>query len=147
VSNEIEDIQAKILALGLKINAPKALTMVPSISPQNGKPHIEVYKGKYRYIIEERGLLIKEKMTKSLDELLYWIFVNITSQMAQDYEYNNRKFDQDFRRIMFNRQLELLGALSSEWQLRQKQEIEKILTRSPFIDMVSKPTKHHSSSS
>ena len=136
MSNKINDVQNEVSTLGQKINAPKSLVAIPSVSPQNGKPHVEVINGEYRYVTEERGVVFEEKKTACLDELLYWIFEVVTAQMAQDYEYANRESNQDSRRVIFNKQLELLGVLSPKWRLWKEQEMERILARNPFVDKI-----------
>lgn len=135
MTSQINDIKNKVITLGQRINAPNSLVVISNISPQNGKPHVEITNGEYRYVTEERGVVFDEKRTACLDELFYWIFRDVTAQMAQDYECENRKNDQDFRRIMFDKQLELLGGLSAKWRLWRKQEIEETLARNPFVDI------------
>lgn len=130
----IDSIQGRVWELASKIEAPRSLTTVFSVSPQDGRPHVEVIGDEFLLVSEERGLVSHKKGTKSIDELLYWIFLSITSKMAQEYELHHRDEDRDSRRIMFDRQLELMEILSSEWCCLLKAEIESTLTASPYLD-------------
>ncbi|MCB2365949.1 immunity 63 family protein [Clostridium tagluense] len=91
-------------------------------------------KSAYHYVISEKRQEIKHQVTKNLDELLYSTFKYITFEMACDYEVRNRMEGQDFRRLLFNKQLELINLISEEFSLLLKTEIEVILKKYPFKD-------------
>ncbi|MBZ9623729.1 immunity 63 family protein [Clostridium sp. FP2] len=91
-------------------------------------------KSGYHYVISEKRQEIKHQVTKNLDELLYSTFKDITFEMACDYEVRNRIEGQDFRRLLFNKQLELINLISEEFSLLLKTEIEVILKKYPFKD-------------
>jgi hypothetical protein len=88
----------------------------------------------YHYIVMERGCETFHLTTKDIDELMYHVFEPITSNMASEYELQNRAAGRDTRRIRFKKQLELLGQINSEFANRRKVEIDEILQRSPFDD-------------
>ncbi|WP_413208485.1 Imm63 family immunity protein [Rhodospirillum sp. A1_3_36] len=134
MNESIEEIQSTVLEIASKIDAPKTMTTIFSKSPQDGRPHIEIKKGKYRLLFEERGFIFFEKETDSLNVLLFWIFRSITSQMAQDYELRHRVEHQDPRRILFAKQLDLMKIISLNWYHLMKDEIEKTIEESPFMD-------------
>lgn len=69
-----------------------------------------------------------------LDELLYWIFKGATFSMAADFEVAHRRENEDFRRILFSKQIELLSQLSPEWALRMAEEHNRTLQDPPFRD-------------
>jgi Txe/YoeB family toxin of Txe-Axe toxin-antitoxin module len=50
------------------------------------------------------------------------------------YEGKNRVSGQDFRRIMFQKQEELLGQLNESWQRREEEEHRLVLAKHPFND-------------
>ena len=52
--------------------------------------------------------------------------------MARDYELKNRNPKEDFRKILFSRQLELMNELSLEYSLRLEKSIQDILKVSPY---------------
>jgi hypothetical protein len=55
--------------------------------------------------------------------------------MASDYELKNRIEDKDCRRIMFEKQEELLGILNDTWRQRENEEHKRILKNYPFDDL------------
>jgi hypothetical protein len=130
----IGSIQDTVWELASRIDAPKSLTTVFSKSPQDGRPHVEVHGEEIWLVTAERGSVFSEKKTESLDTLLYWLFRSITSQMAQKYELQHRNEQQDPRRIMFSKQMELMRSLSSNWHEILKEEVENILSTNPYLD-------------
>ena len=91
METSLKEIQLLVFHLGDKIDAPYASTIIFDSSPQNGRSHLEIKGDEFHYICEERGLIIYDNKTNNIDELLYWIFQNISFEMALDYEFKNRK--------------------------------------------------------
>ena len=101
-------------------------------------PHIEIDKmGKLHYVIIERGKENERRTTENLDELLYWIFQNITFSMASQYELNNRIELQDCRRLLFSKQLDLLKLINPDWARKRENDISLVLKTNPFDDLAS----------
>jgi Immunity protein 63 len=103
------------------------------VSSQDGTPHIEVDTA-YHYVICERGEEFGRRTTHDIDELLYWIASDLTFVRAVDHELRNRVEGQDFRRILFQYQRELMAQLSLEWSRRLDIKIEETLAAYPFVD-------------
>lgn len=132
----LDEIKKKVNELALKINAPTDLLPTYGQSRDFAYPHIEVDNvGLLHYVIVERGQELSRKTTNKLDDLLYWIFSGITFSMATDYELKNRIEDKDSRRIMFDKQEELLGILSDTWRQKESEDHKRILTNYPFDDL------------
>ncbi|MHC0441417.1 Imm63 family immunity protein [Flavobacterium sp. 3-210] len=132
----LEDIKKKVNELALKINAPTNL--LPDYGQQiwDANPYIEVDNlGLMYYIISERGQEYERLITDQIDDLLYRIFSSVTFSMASDYELKNRIDDKDCRRIIFDKQEELLGVLSDSWKQKEKAEHQTILKNHPFDDL------------
>ncbi|MBU3130148.1 Imm63 family immunity protein [Clostridium tagluense] len=117
-----------------KINTPIYHLPTFGVNEDYTRPEIRVKKSAYHYVISEKRQEIKHQVTKNLDELLYSTFKYITFEMACDYEVRNRMEGQDFRRLLFNKQLELINLISEEFSLLLKTEIEVILKKYPFKD-------------
>lgn len=132
--NSIEFIQQKVWDMGNIIHAPKSISTLFSVSPQNGRPHIEINRDEFILVFEERGCVFAKKKTRDINVLMYWIFEGITSQMAQEYELQHRDLQRDPRRVIFSKQLELMEQLSPDWHRWLKAEIESILKESPYSD-------------
>jgi hypothetical protein len=92
----------------------------------------------YHYVVVERGQEQLRKSTRDYNELLYWIFSAVTSEMAFEYELTHRIEDQDCRRIAFPKQIALLSEISSEMERLGRAEIDQILAKFPYDD---EPTK------
>ena len=132
----LADIRNIVNELAKKINAPNYLLPTFSFSIGDATPNIEVDNlGLYHYVISERGNEYERKITSDLNDLLYWIFSVVTFSMACDYELKNRIEDKDSRRIIFAKQVELLGLLRKDWEEKERKEHESILLNSPFDDL------------
>ncbi len=59
--------------------------MISDCENSSGRPYIKFENG-YQYINSERGYVISKQVTSDIDELLYWIFEDITSKIAGEYE-------------------------------------------------------------
>lgn len=62
----------------------------------------------YKYVVYERGKLILQCITKDMEELYFWIFKSITSNLS--FTYAAKVCQNDDQRIhAFKKQIELLG--------------------------------------
>ena len=130
---EVENI---VKQLAIKIKAPENL--LPTFGQQkwDAHPYIEVYgNGLMQYIVSERGEEYERMSTFNLNDLLYKIFTDVTFSMACDYELKNRIEEKDCRRIMFAKQVELLGILNENWKEKERKEHQSILENNPFDDL------------
>lgn len=130
----LTEIKSRVKKLAAVIAAPAETLPTFGRSEQSGRPHIEVDSGSYHYIIAERGQELERHTTPDIDELLYLIFQWITFELAINYELDHRIHGQDVRRIVFERQENLLSQLSPSWGERRIQEHEQILQKHPFND-------------
>ena len=134
--HSLEDIKRNVDELATKINANETLLPTYGYSSDEDYPHVEVDdKGLMHYVMVERGQEQSRETTDELNTLLYWIFKDVTFAMACSYELKNRIEDKDSRRIMFEKQEELLGILNDVWKQKQKEEHGSILEKHPFDDL------------
>lgn len=131
---KLKEIQDKVYEIGKKIDAPKALLAIYDRPMDDGTPYVAYTNGALSYISSERGCELFRKSDLSIDDLLYFIFDRITSMMAMDYELGNRIEGQNSRRIYFLKKIELMAKLDFSWEYRAKQEINRTLLSSPFVD-------------
>lgn len=94
------------------IDAPNSILPTYVTSQQSGRPHIEREGDELCYVVCEKGQEQERRRTRSKDELLYWIFRGVTFSMATSWEAANLEPEEDFRRGLFARQLELLEQLN-----------------------------------
>lgn len=131
----LDDIKEFVDYLAVKIQATFDSLPTYGQTIDGAHPHLEVDKlGKLHYIIVERGKELQRKTTENIDDLLYWIFADVTFGIACEFELNHRIETQDFRRIMFKKQEELLGILNELWKVKKEEEHKKILKLHPFDD-------------
>lgn len=125
----------RMLALGEKLGLP-ACSLPGTVRPEQGAhPWIEATAAGYALVTSERGLEIERRETAEAEELLYWVFEGVTFSMAVEYEFRRRQGEQDCRRVIFARQVELLGVLAPEWAARRAAEQAAILERHPYDDL------------
>lgn len=130
-------LEKEVKRIGGVINAHESLLVINTAPIGDGTPHVEFKSDGCFYVSSERGHeIFREKIT-DLNELLYRIFERITTRMATDYELENRVESQDCRRLIFDKKLDLLGKISSDWANREKKEITKTLVASPYDDLAS----------
>jgi hypothetical protein len=130
----ITTIRKKVREYGKKINAPKKLLTIRTTSDGFATPYIEINKESYNYVVSERGTEFKRKKTTDLDKILYWIFKDIVFELASEFELNHRKEDEDFRRILFVKEIELMEKLDPKWGKWLKKEQNEILKKYPYED-------------
>jgi hypothetical protein len=90
---------------------------------------------KYAYIISERGQEFDRRETDDYNELLFWILESVTFGMACEWELKNRMPGQDFRRLLFRKQEELLAKLNASWADIVRAKHSAVLRDHPFNDM------------
>jgi len=131
---EIQEIVKKLMQkLPEKIELNSILTF--GDQEDLAKPNVEIdnYKN-YNIIIIEKGQELERIVISKFDDLIYWIFEKITFRLASNYEMNNRNKNEDFRRILFKKQEQLLGVISDEWKTVKENEHSEILNVYPFKD-------------
>ena len=133
---QVQLLEKEFDRLAKKIKAPEKYK--PTFGPNDNdiKPYVfQDYKNDFHYIYKERGEIVFDKTTYDFDEILFWIFEDITSTMSYDFELKNRNHKQDYRRIAFRFQLELMTELNKLWAERIVEKHNKILENHPFNDL------------
>ena len=133
----LNQINSEIKRLAAQIGAPDHLLPTYGYSEDGARPHIEVDSRRYHYVVVERGQEISRVTTEDLDELLYHVFEGVTFTLACDYEVKHRVKNQDFRRLMFGRQIELLSILSPKWAEIEARDHKRILQQHPYDDSLT----------
>ena len=131
---EFEDLQqAYSAALQKMFNTPHTFRL--QTEPQNdGSHHIEIIDGEYNLVATERGIELERKKTNDPDEILYWLVSHTAFWKGVEHEFRNRIEEHDCRRIIFPKQMELLGLVDQNWAERCGREIAEILAEHPYTD-------------
>jgi len=126
-------ISQKLFNLGDRIGLSHNSNMYPVIE-KISSDGLSLYfeNGEYHYVSMERGNEIKHYTSNDSFEILYYIFKDITFRLAQDYELHHRLSGEDSRKIIFNKQLELLEKIHKKYRELRELEIDKILDKYPY---------------
>lgn len=100
----------------------------------DGSPHIEIGENEYHLVVTERGLELSRETLKSKDELLYLLVSQLTFWMAVEFEFKHRVENQDARRLISAKQIELINKANPLWADQTQREIAEILAKNPFMD-------------
>jgi hypothetical protein len=128
----LTEIAQKVEQLAVRINAPSSKRPGYGTSENIGAPYIEVDDSNYYFLAFDRDVRTLNRKTQDVNELLYWVFAYITSSMSSSYASSHRDLNIDYRKVMFDYQLELLEELDPVWRERREKEIEEILKNNPY---------------
>lgn len=128
------ELRERFSAACAALGAPTSATYYRTEPSHDGSPHIELFLTEYHYVVTERGSELERKVTWDPDELLYWLVSDIGFGLAGKFELEHRVPDRDSRRLMFAKQIELLGAVNAAWADRKRREIAAILEMNPYND-------------
>lgn len=129
----LDQIRSRVDALARVIDVSRSLLPTYGYNPSPGWPYVDVDHA-YHFVIAERGSVHSRKTTHETDELLYWVLSHAISSMAINYLSDNKAPSARGRRVMMERELDLLGKLNPAWRARTKAELMAILERVPFDD-------------
>ncbi|MDP1540269.1 MAG: Imm63 family immunity protein [Moraxellaceae bacterium] len=134
----LEILKNKVEKIGAIIAAPKSLLVIHTKPVNDGTPYVDINNHECFYASSEKGHEYFRENISDLNELLYLIFDRIVFRMAVDYELENRIEKQDCRRLIFDKEIELMGKIDAEWQQRKQKEISTILAEYPFDNLALK---------
>lgn len=129
-----------LLALRQKFERHCSSLSVPAIfrtSPaDDGAAHVEYNGEAYHYVSTERGCENERRIASDEDEILYWLLSDIVFDLSCAFEVKHRVKGLSFRRLLFAKELELMRLLNPEWEARKRSEINAILAKAPYDDVV-----------
>lgn len=130
----LDEVQRRIEELAKKIDAPANLMPTYGASKNGGTPFLEVdnSSSSYSYRAFDRDTTTMNRSTHDIDELLYWVFQDVTFSMASEYRARHRDPAINYRKVIFSHQLELLEALDSRWRKLRERKIREILKQFPY---------------
>jgi hypothetical protein len=128
----LHELQNQVEELAKKIDAPAKFFPTFGMSRNDGTPNIEISGATYYYEAYDRDAVCIRRRTTRLPKLLYWIFEGITHHMGFAYESAHLDPRIPRRKLAFQHQLELLGALQYQWRELREKEIAEILDKHPY---------------
>lgn len=127
----LDQIKQRIEQLADQIHAPANVRPAYGFLKRDGTPNIEVDSVAYYYVNYDRNIKVFDRKTSDLDILLYWVFEDITFNMASEYVRANSDPTVNSRKVRFEYQLSLLEVIHHDWKERKGKEIAEILKNSP----------------
>ena len=134
MKKKLASLRKKYRQLVKQLGAPAAFQDFHETAQHDGSPHVEYEGDEFLYVVTERGTRYDERRTTDEDEILYWLIADVTWAMAMGYEVKNRVDGQDFRRLLFAKDIELMDGINPEWGQRKQNKYEKILRKHPYND-------------
>ncbi len=114
----LDGIKRQVDRLARMVDAPEQSLPTYGRSEDTARPHIEVGGRHMSWVVVERGKELERRTTNDLDELLYWIFRSVISEMSSRFASMHQVEGKEFRYPMFMKELELMGMLSAAWRSR-----------------------------
>jgi hypothetical protein len=134
----LKEIKSQVKKMAKLICASEQILPTYGTSKDFAIPHVDVFYGQYHYIVVERGVELEHKSTADLDELLFWVFDDVTFHLALCYELKHRNEAQDCRRIAFDKQIELMARISPAFGEKISEDIARTLVQYPYDDELIK---------
>lgn len=129
----LDHIRSRINHLAKKIKSPRDYLPTYETPRGDGHPSIKVDGYVCHIVYGERGIEFERKTVSDIEDLLYYVFDDVTHLMASDYELRNRNENEDFRRLLFRKQIELMGRISEEYAKKLERDIGRILKVAPYV--------------
>lgn len=130
----LDGIKREVDRLARVVDAPERSLPTYGRSEDMARPHIEVAGPHMSWVVVERGKEWERRTTDDLDELLYWIFRSVISEMSSKFAARHPVEGKEFRYPMFRKELELMGTLSPAWRSRLIAELGHLLREAGLSD-------------
>lgn len=130
----LDGIKREVDRLARVVDAPERSLPTYGRSEDLARPHIEVAGPHMSWVVVERGKEWERRTTDDLDELLYWIFRSVISEMSSKFAARHPVEGKEFRYPMFRKELELMGTLSPAWRSRLIAELGHLLREAGLSD-------------
>ena len=101
----------------------------------DGSAHVEREGPFFCYVVTERGSECERRRTHDGEEMLFWLMSDVTFDMAVKFELAHRRPKEDFRRLLFRTQEDLLQSLNPAWADALRRKHDSVLRSHPFEDV------------
>jgi len=100
-----------------------------------GYPFVRIEGDVFVYLAHERGRETFRRESTDLDDLLWFVFHDVTREMARARGFARlRAPGKDSRRSWFPRWVDLMTGLRPEWGARTQAHVDAVLAQSPYRD-------------
>lgn len=122
----LTEIKKTVEELARQIDASADQMPTFNNSRNDGTPDVSLNETDYFYVARDQDAVCINRKTRDMDELLYWVFCDVTSRMASSYIRKVPGPLHERVEIRKNYQLELLGKLKKEWYEKLQKEAIQI---------------------
>lgn len=96
--------------------------------------YIFVQNNEYHVLYTEKGKVKEDRITSEKEEVLWCVMDIISFDIAMEYAKKNREEGRDFRRALFEKEIEIYSLFGEKFEKKKRLEIEEILKKNPYND-------------
>ena len=89
----------------------------------------------YHILFTEKGKVREDKITTDEKEVIRSVLDIVSFDIAMDFAISNREKNKDFRRKLFEKEVEIYSLFGETFEKSKKREIEEILKENPYKDI------------
>ena len=89
----------------------------------------------YHILFTEKGKVREDKITTDKKEVIRSILDIVSFDIAMEFAISNREKNKDFRRKLFEKEVEIYSLFGETFEKSKKREIEEILKENPYNDI------------
>jgi hypothetical protein len=110
-----------------RIGIPIEYIRINTAPKHDGTPYIEVTdEGRFRYAFSDEDSVHDERITRDLNDILFWIYSDVTLKYACDCIKNHRMHGKNYQIDLIQKQLDLLGLIKIEYADRKRKKYSRI---------------------
>lgn len=134
-SQELALLRDRVAAMAVRMgNVREEDLPTYGASDDDGRPHVEVFGGRLHWVVKERGVEGERIVLRDVEDAVFKIMSDAAFAQACTWELEHRIEGQDFRRLLFDKQCQLMARVRGDWEARQRILHAKILKDHPFQD-------------
>lgn len=89
----------------------------------------------YHILFTEKGKVREDKITTDEKEVIHSVLDIVSFDIAMEFAISNREKNKDFRRKLFEKEVEIYSLFGETFEKSKKREIEEILKENPYKDI------------
>ena len=89
----------------------------------------------YHILFTEKGKVREDKITIDEKEVIRSVLDIVSFDIAMEFAISNREKNKDFRRKLFEKEVEIYSLFGETFEKSKKREIEEILKENPYKDI------------
>lgn len=89
----------------------------------------------YHILFTEKGKVREDKITTDEKEVIRSVLDIVSFDIAMEFAISNREKNKDFRRKLFEKEVEIYSLFGETFEKSKKREIEEIFKENPYKDI------------